>query len=169
MICIGRIARRQIKWSGRNHIRPAGTAEARAIAALVRRCESTLVSQPEQAAPFWQLMSEASHSEYLGSSRFAYALAEVDGEMAGFIAMRDGSHLLNLFVEPSKHRLGIGRALWQYSLDQVRNTTTFDHVTVNASRNAVCAYRALGFKEVGPLARQHGIEFIPMMYRLANR
>ena len=169
MNCTARTPHQLSKLSDRMDIRPAVAADAGFIASLIRRCEFTLVSQPEYAAPFWESMSEAAHSRNLNSSRFFYALAEVDGERVGFIAMRDKSHLFNLFVEPSKHRLGIGRALWQHALNHLRNLATFDHVTVNASLKAVPVYRAFGFKEAGPLVRQHGIEFVPMLYRQASR
>lgn len=169
MICTVRSLRRPSKSSGRIDIRPAVPADAGAIATLVRRCEVTLVSQPKCAAPFWESMSEAAHSRHLNSSRFAFAVAEAGEKMVGFIAMRDKSHLFNLFVEPSNHRLGIGRALWQHALNHVRSLGTSEHVTVNASLSALPVYRALGFKEVGPLVRQHGMEFVPMLYHQASR
>jgi predicted GNAT family N-acyltransferase len=88
--------------------------------------------------------------------------------MVGFIALRDGSHLFNLFVRRSHLRRGIARALWRHALRHVRQPSTASGFTVNASLNAVVVYRALGFKEVGSVVRQHGIEFVPMLYSSAQ-
>lgn len=148
------------------NIRPGVTADAGPIAALIRQYESTLVSEPECSAPFWESMSEAAHASNLASPRFVYLLAEIDAEMVGFIAMRDGSRLFNLFVQLSKLRLGIARALWLHALNHVSRLSGVGEVTVNASVNAVPVYRAFGFKEVGPAIQQHGVKFVPMLYSL---
>lgn len=146
------------------NIRDAVPADAVAIAALVRGYESVLVMQPDSAAPFWESMSVQAHSRNLASPRFAYLLAEVDREVVGFIAMRDGSHLFNLFVQPGQCRRGIGRALWQHMLRHIRQPGDAGAITVNASLNAVPVYQAFGFKEEGAVVRRDGIAFVPMRW-----
>lgn len=149
------------------NISPAVAADAPAIAVLVRQYESLLVVDPEHAAPFWESMSEQAHRANLASPRFAYFAARVEERLVGYLAMRDGTHLFNLFVQPSWLRRGIATALWKLALQRVPAAGTAG-ITVNASLNAVPVYLALGFKEVGAKGQQHGIAFVPMLYSVTS-
>jgi GNAT superfamily N-acetyltransferase len=148
------------------NIRPANASDAGAIAALVREFESVLVEDPDAAAPFWESMSEHAHAQNLASERFRYKVAESGGELLGFIAMRDGFHLFNLFVRRSRQRQGIARALWHSALRDVPRAPAGRGITVNASLDAVPVYRAFGFREVGAVVRTQGIAFVPMRWSL---
>lgn len=152
----------------RMHIRPASTSDAPVIAALVRMNEHAIVRQPELAGPFWEGMSGPSHEANIRSGRFAYFVAEIDGSAIGFIAMRDGTHLFNLFVHPEWFRRGVASALWAHVLDgTVPPTTAF--VTVNASLNAVPVYEALGFERVGEDVSHNGVDFMPMRFHRSTQ
>jgi GNAT superfamily N-acetyltransferase len=148
----------------RMQIRPATVDDAADVAALVRASESAVIDDPAGAAPFWEVMSASAHAGYLASSRYRYWVAESQGVMQGYIAMRDVSHLFNLFVAPAHQRTGVGRALWQHALAQTPAPAKALGITVNASLNAVPAYRALGFAPVGEVVRQHGLAFVPMRW-----
>ena len=75
------------------NIRPGAISDAGSIAALVRDFEPLLVEDAATSAPFWESMSEVAHAQNLGSERFRYVVAESDGQLIGFIAMRDDFHL----------------------------------------------------------------------------
>jgi len=69
----------------------------------------------------------------------------------GAAAMRDDSHLFQLFVSTRLQGRGIARRLWQRTMrDAVRRAGT-RHFTLNASVMAVPVYRRFGFMPSGPL------------------
>jgi len=149
-------------------IRPATVSDAASIAALVRAHETVLVEDECSASPFWESMSELAHAQNLASVRFRYWVAESEHLLLGFIAFRDETHLFNLFVSPGHQRQGVARKLWQFALPLTTGSTTGRTVTVNASLNAVPAYRALGFTPAGEVTRHHGIAFLPMRWQTPN-
>jgi len=147
-------------------IRPATPEDAEAIAALIRSFADLIVEDPAAAAPFWASMSAAAHASNLRSARFRYTVAQAGGELLGYIAMRDGSHLFNLFVRAHDQRRGIARALWQQALRELDASSAELGVTVNASLNAVAVYEALGFREAGAAVHTQGIAFVPMRFAM---
>jgi len=69
----------------------------------------------------------------------------------GVAAMRDDSHLFQLFVSTRLHGHGIARRLWQRVMrDAVRRAGT-RRFTLNASAVAVPVYLRLGFVPNGPM------------------
>lgn len=152
-------------WS----IRAAAPGDAPAIAALIASYEGDLVLDRAQAAPYLASVSEEAERGYLASPRYRYVVAEVDAGpeggspgLAGFIAMRDTTHLFHLFVERAWHRRGLARALWARVLQEAGDLQPPPRRTVNASLSAVPVYRALGFAETGPVTHVHGIALVPM-------
>ena len=112
----------------------------------------------EAAATFLRANDEAGLLGYREQGHVV-SVAEVDGAIAGFIAMRPPSHLFHLFVAQSFHRRGIARALWEHARGDA------EVFTVNASPYAIPAYAAMGFACAGPLACHNGVTFQPMTYR----
>jgi GNAT superfamily N-acetyltransferase len=149
-------------------IRAATVSDASSFAALVRASEAAIIEEQAAAAPFWESMSEQAHAQNLASARYRYWVAESEGSLRGFVAMRDESHLFSLFVGPEHQRKGLGRQLWQFALSCTPSHIQARGLTVNASLNAVGMYPALGFLEVGEVIRQHGIAFRPMLWQPPN-
>ena len=146
------------------NIRRAAPSDASSIAALVRGFEAVLVEDPSAAVPFWESMSERAHVANIASDRFVYYIAETDKRFPGFIAMRDDTHLFNLFVERLSQGRDVARAVLQHAERQLPPHARTASITVNASLNAVSAYQAFGFTAVGEVVRQHGIAFLPMRW-----
>src|SRR5439155_25929783 len=94
---------------------------AEAIAAFIASLRSDLTEDPYGAGAerYLASVSVQAEREYLASERYRYLLAYSDSQLAGFIAIRDGSHLFHLFVERSHQRQGIGRRLWALALDEL--------------------------------------------------
>lgn len=92
-------------------------------------------------------------------------MAEVDGTIAGFIAIRDGTHLFNLFVARTFQGQGIGRRLWEQALSQLPSCAAGLTITVNASPTAIPVYGAFGFRAVGGLEQIDGVAFVPMRWQ----
>lgn len=98
----------------------------------------------------------------LASARCRYLLAFSGSELAGFIAIRDGSHLFHLFVGRAHQRQGLGRRLWQQALRELCTPNSEGGFTVNSSLAAVPVYCSFGFAPAGSTQSVDGISFLPM-------
>ena len=144
--------------------RAGSPADAEVIAALIASFQSELTDDPSGAGAEQYLASvsvKAEH-EYLASERYRYLLAYSDSKLAGFIAIRDGSHLFHLFVERSYQRQGIARCLWERALRELCDPGSDGDFTVNSSLSAIPVYQAFGFVPTGSIQKMHGISFLPM-------
>jgi len=143
--------------------RAGSPADAEAIGCLIASFQSELTDDPSGAGAEGYLASVSvdAEREYLASDRYQYLLAYSDSQLAGFIAIRDGSHLFHLFVERSYQRQGIGRRLWEQALEKCAPSSD-GGFTVNSSLSAVPVYQAFGFVPAGSTQSMHGISFLPM-------
>ena len=83
---------------------------------------------------------------------------------AGVIEMRENRHIALLFVDAACQRQGIAGELIRRAVAECRERAPgLDTITVNASPNAVAAYRKLGFKPGEGEQTVNGIRFIPMV------
>src|SRR5262245_52314877 len=100
--------------------RAGGPGDAEAIAGLIASFQSELTddSSGAGAEKYLASVSLQAEREYLASERYRYILAYSNSRLAGFIAIRDGSHLFHLFVERSHQRRGLARRLWERALEQ---------------------------------------------------
>ena len=144
--------------------RAGSLSDAEAIAGLIASFQSELTDDPSGvgAEEYLASVSVQSEREYLASERYRYLLAYSDSKLAGFIAIRDGSHLFHLFVERSHQRQGIARRLWERALRQLCAPNSDGWCTVNSSLSAVPVYEAFGFVPTGLIQRMNGISFLPM-------
>ena len=144
--------------------RAGSPADAEAIAALIASFQSDLTDDPAGvgAEEFLASVSLQAEREYLASERYGYVVAYSESQLAGFIAIRDGSHLFHLFVERSYQGQGIARRLWERALRELCAPNTDGGFTVNSSLAAVQVYQAFGFVPVGSIQSAHGISFLPM-------
>ena len=70
-----------------------------------------------------------------------------DEGITGFILLRNGWNLSDLFVLPSQHGKGIGRALFTAAKNTIENEEHRGFIRVNSSLNAVNFYRTMGFED----------------------
>jgi len=75
--------------------RAGSPADAEAIAGLIASFQSELTDDPSGAGAEGYLASVSvqAEREYLASERYRYLVAYSDSQLAGFITIRDGSHL----------------------------------------------------------------------------
>ena len=122
-VCLPRHAAVAYLFLVRSHMefRVGSPADADAIADLIASFQSELTDDPSGAGAEQYLASVSvqAEREYLASERYRYLLACSDFKLAGFIAIRDGSHLFHLFVARSHQRQGLGRLLWQQALREL--------------------------------------------------
>jgi len=144
--------------------RAGSPTDAEAIAGLIASFQSELTDDPSGAGAekYLASVSVQAEREYLGSERYLYLLAYSDSQLAGFIAIRDGSHLFHLFVERSHQRQSIARRLWERALQELCVPGSDGNFTVNSSLLAVPVYQAFGFVPAGSIQSMHGISFLPM-------
>ena len=144
--------------------REGSPADAEAIAGLIASFQSELTDNPSGvgAEQYLASVSVQAERDYLASERYRYLLAYSDSQLAGFIAIRDGSHLFHLFVERAHQRPGIARLLWERVLRELCAPGSNGAFTVNSSLSAVPVYQAFGFVPAGSLQSVHGISFLPM-------
>jgi GNAT superfamily N-acetyltransferase len=124
-----------------------------AAAALLRRAAEEFIlheSTPEDGAAFLAQQGEAGMRGFLAQG-FAYHVAEVDGELAGFIAIRERSHVYSLYVDKRWQRRGIARRLWETARDAALGPGHPGAFTVNSSNHAMPFYASLGFVPTAPM------------------
>lgn len=96
-----------------------------------------------------------------------FLAAELDGELAGVAEVRENNHLCLLFVHSAHRCSGVGRRLVRAAVAHCRTANPeLRELTVNASPNAVAAYRRFGFRPLDEERCQHGIRHVPMALRL---
>lgn len=148
------------------HLRPAQIDDAAAISSLIQLLSREFVLNPDGAGAelFWESVSEKTESAYIASERFSYILAVQGNELAGFIAMRDISHLFHLFVSPKFQGQGLARRLWSEAKSRAIASGFPGGFTVNSSISAVPVYERFGFARNGDVVQAHGISFLPMRW-----
>jgi GNAT superfamily N-acetyltransferase len=76
--------------------------------------------------------------------------AVADGRIVGVILVKNFWNLCSLFVEPRRHRQGIGRALVMAGVDICRGKSERDALWLNAAPDAIPFYTRLGFYDRTP-------------------
>jgi ribosomal protein S18 acetylase RimI-like enzyme len=145
-------------------LRPAVINDAPQLAAIIASFQALLTVDREGrgAEQFLESVSEQAIRGYIASERYKYIVADVDGSVAGFVAVRDLSHLFHLFVTQAHQGNGLGRSLWNEALRHILEKTGPKQITVNSSPNAVAFYAHLGFTQASSPVEKHGVVFIPM-------
>ncbi|WP_379678506.1 GNAT family N-acetyltransferase [Massilia consociata] len=147
-------------------IRPLAATDIPAVAALLRELAREFIvheSPPEGASTFLAENGEMGVRGFLARGH-VYHVAIIDGQLAGFVAVRDHSHLFHLFVGKRWHRCGVARALWETARDAALAAGGDGAFTVNSSNYAVPVYEAFGFVRVGPTQCAKGLYFNPMRF-----
>jgi len=151
-------------------IRLGRPEDARAVSVLVRRVTRRWIvpDQPREAGLALLSRQGTADQRQRMAEGHRFHLAWLGGTLVGVVAMRDDSHLTQLFVGTRHHGRGIARRLWQRAMaDAVRRAGT-RRFTLNASRCAVPAYRRLGFVATGPERfSPNGVLTTPMLLECA--
>jgi GNAT superfamily N-acetyltransferase len=144
--------------------RRATLEDAYAISQLIQVLAHGFVSNSDGsgAEQFWASVSESAEASYIANPRYAYTVAMSGEVLAGFIAMRDTSHVFHLFVSHQFQRQGLATKLWAHELALAHESGHAAPFTVNSSLNAVPVYRRFGFTAVSAVTHAHGVSFLPM-------
>jgi ribosomal protein S18 acetylase RimI-like enzyme len=143
-------------------IRPLADDDIAPVAALFRDLALEFIvheSDAEGAAMFLRENEEAALRRFIGAGTHVYHVAEADGGIAGFIAMRDKSHIFHLFVAKAYQGQGLARRLWDVAREASGHAGAF---TVNASNHALGVYAKFGFARTAPMQCAKGLYYNPM-------
>ncbi|MDB5960091.1 MAG: family N-acetyltransferase [Massilia sp.] len=150
-------------------IRPMRTDDIAQVASLLRTLALAFIvhdSRPEPASTFLRENDRDGIARYVAQG-FVYHVAEIDGEIAGFIGMRERQHVFHLFVGTPWQGRGVARRLWEHARAEALAAGAAPPFTVNASNYAVPAYEKLGFVRTAPMMEKNGIQFNPMQWQPA--
>ena len=153
-------------------IRPIDNADPPACARLLRASAIEFIvheSPPEGASTFLRENDEEGIRNYIAAGH-VYHVAVEGGELAGFIAIRDGgdnSHVFHLFIDKRWHRQGLARRLWEVARAATLARGGSGAFTVNASNHAVPVYASFGFERTAPTQCVKGLYFNPMRFSIA--
>jgi len=145
-------------------IRPMEASDLPIVARLLRElAEKYIVPEfvPAARISFLSKNDEGAIAQFVADG-FCYHVAEIDGEIVGFVGVRDNRHLYHLFVAALYHRRGIARQLWDVASLECRARGHTGAFTVNSSNNAVAVYERLGFRRTAPVQNSGGVLFNPM-------
>ena len=147
--------------AGRRKLRPDGSRPTDAPCRIRRGTPAdapalVLIERRAFADPW----SEASFQEALGAAWSFGLVAEVDGEITGYLIAREAGgsgEILNLAVDPPRRRAGIARTLLAAGLAVLRRRGAEEiFLEVRESNLAAQAlYLAAGFRPVGHRARYY--------------
>jgi GNAT superfamily N-acetyltransferase len=152
-------------------IRPLHESDLPAIARLFRELALEFIvheSPPEGAATFLRENDEEGLRGHLARGH-VYHVAEVDREVAGFIAVRERSHLFHMFVGKRWQRRGIARQLWEVARREAIAGGNPGFFTVNSSNYALPVYESWGFVRTAPMQFTKGLYYNPMRLDLAGQ
>lgn len=154
-------------------IRPIAPADIPPAAGLLRRVAEEFIlheSAPADAAHFLSEQGEDGLRGFIAAG-MVYHVAVVDGELAGFIGMRERSHVFHLFVDKRWQRRGIARRLWECARAAALAPGHPGVFTVNSSNHAVPLYESLGFVRSAPMqvarVRYNPMRLDPALVRTA--
>jgi GNAT superfamily N-acetyltransferase len=145
-------------------IRPIEESDIPEVARLLNVLSREFIvheSTPEGASTFLRENDEAGIRGYIAMGH-VYHVADIDGEIAGFIAIRERTHLFHMFVSVKWQRRRVGRKLWEVARETAILNGGSGAFTVNASNFAVPVYEAMGFVRVAPTQCVKGLFFNPM-------
>lgn len=141
--------------------------DAEAISDLIRGLAYSFIMHPadSRAGEFLKAIEPEAIRTYLTSENIQYFAGVVDTQIAGVVALRDGSHLFHLFVAQSYQGQGLARKLWEHAKQVARSVPNTSRITVNSSLSAVPMYERFGFIKTGCKVEANGIAFVPMAIR----
>jgi GNAT superfamily N-acetyltransferase len=137
-----------------------------ACARLLRASATEFIvheSSREGACTFLRENDEAGMRAYLAAGH-VYHVALDGNDVAGFISVRDNSHVFHMFIDKRWHRRGLARRLWERARAATLARGGSGAFTVNASNYAVPVYEAFGFERTAPTQCLKGLYFNPMRY-----
>lgn len=96
-------------------------------------------------------------------------VAEKEGEIVGFISVRNRNHISLLFVRKENHHQKIGTRLIEKLGEYLVTELGEKRMTVDSAPYATDFYHHLGFYDIEKEKTVSGIRFVPMQLNLEGR
>ena len=113
-------------------------------------------------AHFYKIITSQSIQERLYSGNIIY-IAKIDDKIAGYIEIKDLSHIYLLFVKKEFHKKGIAKKLLDFSINFLKRANPkMNAITVNSTPYGVKIYERLGFSKIAEMQLKNGILSYPM-------
>ena len=145
-------------------IRPLQPRDIESVAKLLEALARDYIT-PEFSLDGQQLfLSKNNEDSITGfvNEGFRYHVAHLNGQIVGFVGMRDNKHLYHLFVATVLQRQGLGRRLWEVARAECIAAGNPGEFTVNSSKNAIGVYERFGFVRTAPTQDSNGVLYNPM-------
>ena len=145
-------------------IRVMDAADVEAVADLFAVLAREFISkefEPAAQATFLSKNNATAIRRFVANG-YRYHVAELNGEIVGFVGVRDNRHLYHLFVAKSMQGRGLGRSLWQIAKEECLRHGNRGAFTVNSSRNAIPIYERFGFVQFAEEQNLNGVLYNPM-------
>jgi predicted GNAT family N-acyltransferase len=96
-----------------------------------------------------------------------FFVAKYKNKIIGIMEIRNKNHISLFFVLKEFHGKGIGRKLFEYYINIIKqNNNGIKTITVNSSFYGEKVYKALGFIKTHEAQEKDGIKYIPMEYNV---
>jgi GNAT superfamily N-acetyltransferase len=151
-------------------IRPLADDDIPAVASLFQASAREFFidpSNPHALDWFFAENDEEAFRRYVAKG-CSYHVAYAGETLAGFVAVRDATHLFHLFVDKRWHRQGVARRLWDVARAAAQAGSNPGYFTVNSSPNALPVYEQWGFVAASPQQCVKGLRFTPMRLETAD-
>lgn len=137
-------------------------ADVSAIKNLIESLSRFYRNDESVVLPAWFLnsISEQEILHRISSTEFYNLVYKIDGELVGYISVKNNYQLYHLFVSEAHQGCGIAKKLW-LSAKQATNSTRY---FLRSSMYAIPVYEKFGFKSVGHPEEKDGIKFQVMEY-----
>ena len=151
-------------------IRPIEPADIEPVASLLSELASAhIIGEFERSAQEdFLAKNDANAIRGFIAGGYRYHVAEMNGELVGFVGVRANTHLYHLFVATTLQGQGIGRMLWETAKHECVASGQGGVFTVNSSNAAVPIYERWGFRRAGPVQTSNGIVYNPMKLEAAG-
>jgi GNAT superfamily N-acetyltransferase len=145
-------------------IRPIEPTDIEPVARLLSELASEFIVGESEVPAQRRFLVENNAEAIRGfiANQFRYHVAEIDGEIVGFVGVRENKHLYHLFVSKPLQGRGIGRRLWEAAKKDCEASGHRGAFTVNSSTHAMPLYERWGFKRDGSATTSNGITYNPM-------
>lgn len=155
----------------KTQIRPIEDGDIPAVAQMLQVLARRYILHecaPAAATHFLNENNEDGLRAYVAQGH-VYHVVLVDGDLAGFVAVRERHHLFHLFVDEAYQHRGLARALWETARDAAMAAGGDGSFRVNASNMAVGVYEAFGFVRSAPMQSKSGLFYNPMTLTVGPR
>lgn len=114
---------------------------------------------------FYKFANEKSLAER-SKVNFFTVIAYHNETAVGVIEIKEFNHISLFFVKSNFQGKGIGKALLNEALAEIRKEHVITVLTVKSAPNAISIYEALGFFKQGEEQTLNGIRFLPMQLKI---